>query len=499
MSNPDQQHKLVAIMFTDIVGYTSMMAANEVKALAQIADQRCFLSMLIEEYNGELLKEMGDGTLTTFSSASQAARCAQQIQKHAMNKGINLRIGLHIGEVIVNNGDVFGDGVNLTSRIESVAMSGGISISETFCHAIRSQSEFSIYSQGKKKLKGINAPVTVYALLPTQEQVTTISLFQQLKQRNVFNAAILYLCACGIILHLFDTSFQATTNIEKLISFVMFTGFPLIITLFWFFELTPHGLTRQADISLSERKLLANNLLVNNSMLIMLILFCYLAFNRFMLPLSEQASINNTVSSKDSHIKRNPIINGLTSPSTLSTQSSTSLIQSKALQDNSKVSSTKQLKTASASNNCQAIVLTPASVKASSNNGRAYSAKRAIDGRLNTGWWANSNQVNNQWFEITFKGKVLIKKIALLNGFPASWRDNARLKQVKIIFDDGSFEIHQLEDNIQRLQPIKLKHKTKTKTVNLHVMKLYPGLSFKAPGINEIKSYGCSLTDNSDD
>jgi adenylate cyclase len=117
-----QSRQLAAIMFTDIVGYTALMGKDERQAFELLKKNRQVQRPIIEKYNGRWLKEMGDGVLASFSSVSDAVYCAAEIQKVcASEPDPRLRIGIHLGEVVFENNDVFGDGVNIASRIEPLA------------------------------------------------------------------------------------------------------------------------------------------------------------------------------------------------------------------------------------------------------------------------------------------------------------------------------------------------------------------------------------------
>ena len=161
-----QKHrKLAAIMFTDIVGYTAIMAKSEHKALGILHRHRDILKPLISEFNGEWLKEMGDGTLSSFASVVDAVNCAIEIQNSLMDETeFKLRIGIHIGDVVVEEGDVFGDGVNVASRIENLAEPGGICISGRVYEDIRNKPDIKAVFLGEKRLKNVEQPVQVYAL-----------------------------------------------------------------------------------------------------------------------------------------------------------------------------------------------------------------------------------------------------------------------------------------------------------------------------------------------
>jgi TolB-like protein/class 3 adenylate cyclase/Tfp pilus assembly protein PilF len=161
-----EYRKLAAVMFTDIVGYTALMSQDELKALLVLQKNRDIQKPLVEKFNGEFLKEMGDGTLLCFQSALDAVQCAQKIQKSVSDDpDLNLRIGIHLGDIVFKDGDVFGDGVNVASRIEHLAEVGGIFISGQVYDAVRNKPGIKAVFVGEKMLKNISHPVKIYTLL----------------------------------------------------------------------------------------------------------------------------------------------------------------------------------------------------------------------------------------------------------------------------------------------------------------------------------------------
>lgn len=123
--------QLAAIMFTDIVGYTALMGRDEKKAFELLARNREIQKPIIKEFNGRWIKELGDGVMVSFGSVSDAVYAAIEIQESSNHsKEFQLRIGIHLGEVVFERDDVFGDGVNIASRIQAIAEPGGIYISE---------------------------------------------------------------------------------------------------------------------------------------------------------------------------------------------------------------------------------------------------------------------------------------------------------------------------------------------------------------------------------
>ena len=160
-----EDRRLAAIMFTDIVGYTALMGKDEDKAFQLLRKNRDLQRPLIKKYRGEWLKEMGDGILASFHTASDAVRCAGEIQNAAKKAGIPLRIGIHEGEVVFEGGDVLGDGVNVASRLEELAEEGCINISGAVYKDIRNKAGISAEFIEEKTLKNVEEPVKVYKVL----------------------------------------------------------------------------------------------------------------------------------------------------------------------------------------------------------------------------------------------------------------------------------------------------------------------------------------------
>jgi adenylate cyclase len=117
-----QSRQLAAIMFTDIVGYTVLMGIDEQNAFTILNKNRALQKPIIEKFNGRWIKELGDGVMASFNNVSDAVNAAIKIQEDCNTaKYFQLRIGIHLGEVVFENDDVFGDGVNIASRIQAIA------------------------------------------------------------------------------------------------------------------------------------------------------------------------------------------------------------------------------------------------------------------------------------------------------------------------------------------------------------------------------------------
>ena len=133
-----QQRHLAAILFTDIVGYTTLMQENEQKAVALIKHYNAALNKTVEIHEGKVLNYYGDGSLCTFPSATEAVNCAAELQKELQSDPVvPLRIGLHVGEIFFEDGKALGDSVNIASRIQSLGQANTILFSKEIFDKIK--------------------------------------------------------------------------------------------------------------------------------------------------------------------------------------------------------------------------------------------------------------------------------------------------------------------------------------------------------------------------
>jgi len=160
-----QSRKLAAIMFTDIVGYTALMEQDEKRAFRLLDENRKIQQPLIEKFDGKWLKEMGDGILASFTTVSDAVYCAGAIQKACNNNpALFVRIGIHEGEVVFKDEDVFGSGVNIASRLESKSPIGGILVSQSVYRNIKNKEGIRAEFLGEETLKNVDEPIKIYQL-----------------------------------------------------------------------------------------------------------------------------------------------------------------------------------------------------------------------------------------------------------------------------------------------------------------------------------------------
>ncbi len=157
--------QLAAVMFTDIVGYTVLMGEDEEKAFELLRKNRRVQQPIIEHYGGNWIKELGDGVLASFQTATDAVLCAGAIQHACINTpGLQLRIGIHLGDVVFENNDVFGDGVNIASRLQGLAPIGGIWVTESVYKSISNKKEISSNFVKEELLKNVKEPVRIYEI-----------------------------------------------------------------------------------------------------------------------------------------------------------------------------------------------------------------------------------------------------------------------------------------------------------------------------------------------
>jgi len=177
-TTPAQVRKLVAIMFADMTGFTAMMQEDEAKAKILRNRQQQTLENLIPGHNGTIVQFFGDGTLSIFDSAIDAVKCGIEIQKELQKEPkVKLRIGIHSGDVVYDTNGLYGDCVNLASRIESISVPGGVLISDKVFDEVKNQSEIKTIPLGKVNLKNVKRPVEVHAIsneglvIPTMAQI----------------------------------------------------------------------------------------------------------------------------------------------------------------------------------------------------------------------------------------------------------------------------------------------------------------------------------------
>ena len=208
--NINPTRELAAIMFSDVVGYTAIMGRDEQKGVQAIADHRAQLRSLLPRFNGRLIGEIGDGTLTSFHSVLDAIGCARELQANLKDdRELRLRIGIHLGDVLLTNNTVLGDGVNVASRIHALAPPGGICVSEHVYDEIRNKPGMVARNLGKKNLKNVSRPIRVYALQVVGEDLSAGSKFGK---RVAFGALISALMGAIAAAYLYRAQIQTALS-----------------------------------------------------------------------------------------------------------------------------------------------------------------------------------------------------------------------------------------------------------------------------------------------
>jgi len=160
------KRQLAAILFADIVGYTSMMQADEGKTMGRLAHYQNVLKDQTQEHGGQIIKNYGDGSICLFSNTKSAVVCALAIQNKLVNDQptVPLRIGIHLGDVIFKDNDIYGNSINLAARLESLGEPGSVLVSEEIYLKTKNQSELEYQSLGSFNLKNVDKPMEIFAL-----------------------------------------------------------------------------------------------------------------------------------------------------------------------------------------------------------------------------------------------------------------------------------------------------------------------------------------------
>ena len=164
------ERRLTAILAADVVGYSRLMGSDEAGTLAQLKEIRqAVIDAKIAEHRGRIVKVTGDGMLAEFPSVVNAVSCATEIQMamraRTSESAIQFRIGVNLGDVIAEGDDIYGDGVNVAVRLESVAQPGGIAVSQSVCDHVGNRLSVTFEDRGEQQLKNIEKPIRVYDVL----------------------------------------------------------------------------------------------------------------------------------------------------------------------------------------------------------------------------------------------------------------------------------------------------------------------------------------------
>jgi predicted ATPase len=151
-------------MFTDMVGFTALMQSDELLARERREKYMRAVERNHEDFTGVIVQRLGDGTMSRFASSLNAVLAGVGIQRELVSEGVLVRVGVHVGEVVVDENDLIGDAVNIASRIESFAVAGGVMISDTVYENLRNRSDIDVVSMGRFRLKNVGRPFELLAV-----------------------------------------------------------------------------------------------------------------------------------------------------------------------------------------------------------------------------------------------------------------------------------------------------------------------------------------------
>lgn len=243
-----EKRRLSAIMFTDIVGYTKKMGDDEVKMLKLLREHNLIVENATGQHDGEIIKRVGDAFLVRFESALNAVLCAIEVQTalREYNKGktesdqVHIRIGIHLGDIVISEGDVFGDGVNVASRIEPLAHPGGICITRSVYDIVKKKMTVKAVELGPQQLKNVDEAVEVFHLLSETVGIKELRKAKRLKKMShssltpYFISGLIVIIVVLLLLQLSD--FVLTDHIDtfqtqlqhRQITFVGDASFPIL-------------------------------------------------------------------------------------------------------------------------------------------------------------------------------------------------------------------------------------------------------------------------------
>src|SRR3954453_13985448 len=223
--------KLAAIMFTDMVGYSALSQRDEKLAQQLLEEHRQLLREIFPRFHGTEIKTIGDAFLVEFNSALEAAQCAIEIQRSLAKRDadaradrqIQLRIGIHIGDVVHRGGDVYGDGVNIASRIEPLADAGGICVSMDVERQIRNALETRFEKLAPTELKNISVTMDLFRIiLPWEKQAAVATRSQARSNRGLWIAALVIVLAAAAGFYISSRRAGSKTILEKSIAVLPF-------------------------------------------------------------------------------------------------------------------------------------------------------------------------------------------------------------------------------------------------------------------------------------
>ena len=209
------ERRLTTIFAADVMGYSQLMSRDEEGTLARLQESRLIIDGLIDKHSGRIFNTAGDSVLAEFDSAVECVRCAIAVQEDMRvrnlatpdDQQIWLRIGINLGDVIIENGDLFGDGVNVAARLEGLAEKGGICVSSGVFDIVKNKVSIKFQDAGQHDVKNIPEPVSVFKIVPSQATVDTPNLSH--KRKLFLPATALIVLIFGALGALYSGAFSS--------------------------------------------------------------------------------------------------------------------------------------------------------------------------------------------------------------------------------------------------------------------------------------------------
>ena len=185
MTGERVERRLAAVLAADVAGYSRLMGIDEEGTLARLkAVRKALVDPTIATHRGRIVKTTGDGMLVEFASAVDAVRCAVEVQRGMAEQNaavpqddrIEFRIGIHVGDIIIDDNDIFGDGVNIAARLEGIAEPGGVCISDDAYRQVRGKVEIAFDDMGPQTLKNIAEPMQAWRVRLTAQISSAVAI-----------------------------------------------------------------------------------------------------------------------------------------------------------------------------------------------------------------------------------------------------------------------------------------------------------------------------------
>jgi class 3 adenylate cyclase/tetratricopeptide (TPR) repeat protein len=229
------RRKLVAVVFADMVGYTAIMRKDEASAVSKIGTFESSVKRFAAEYKGTIEHFYGDGCLLTFDSPVEAVAFSGQIQNHFIDNQLDVRIGIHLGDVLYKSDNVYGDTINLTSRIQSKGVAGSVLLSRSVYEQVRNHASFQSVGLGYFSFKNVDDPIEIFALksgklkVPTRSEISSRRRFLWPVSRQ-WRMLILIIVAIPAAYFLYKFPGPAKTTAPQSDEFLRVAVFPFSVS-----------------------------------------------------------------------------------------------------------------------------------------------------------------------------------------------------------------------------------------------------------------------------